>query len=114
MVSPPSPAGEVPGISSPDRTHVPPGGEDLQEARASAGALLPDGSRLHLRRLRRVVAQEPRHGVGRPRVEEEDGEPLSLMGLEASRVGNVPRAPSLWERLHVQDPRLKNSRLRRF
>lgn len=68
------PAGKVSDISSSDRTHLQPGGQDLQEARASSGGLLPHGPHLHLHGLRRGRAQVPRHRLHRPRVEEEDGE----------------------------------------
>lgn len=67
-------AGKVSDVSSPDRTHFPPGGEDLQETRTSSGGLLPHRPHLHLHGLRRDLAQVPRHCFHWPRVEEEDGE----------------------------------------
>lgn len=69
-----STAGEVSGVSSSDRAHLPPGGEDLQEARTPHGRLLPHRPRLHLHGVRGGLAQIPRHRLRRPRVEEEDGE----------------------------------------
>lgn len=66
--------GQVFGVSSSDPTHLPPGGEDLQEARAPHGRLLPHRPHLHLRGVRRGHAQVPRPRLHRPRVEEEDGE----------------------------------------